>query len=300
MGLSHASIARYAAGRGAVKPDQLRMNLRELIPVDVTASAVAHLSVLALVLLLSEVHPFDVVAADTVPVDIVTPQDMEKKTEPTPLPSPSPSPPIDLSALQQPAESTPPAPAPPPAAPAPSPQHKQPAPAESSPAQPQATAKAASTPAYTPPEPDLSVKYNVQLGLPPSLPVKTAPAPTPAPRYGGRVDDDFDAPAVRAADIAPSVVTEFRRHLKTCSKLPASLKPSDDVKVTLRVFLTPEGRLADEPLLIEASASEKGPVLMRGAMSALEACQPYTMLPADRYGEWKVLDLSFTPQDFAS
>ena len=30
-----------------------------------------------------------------------------------------------------------------------------------------------------------------------------------------------------------------------------------------------------------------------------EACQPYAMLPADRYGEWKVLDLSFTPQDFA-
>jgi hypothetical protein len=24
------------------------------------------------------------------------------------------------------------------------------------------------------------------------------------------------------------------------------------------------------------------------------------MLPADRYGEWKVLDLSFSPQDFGS
>jgi hypothetical protein len=24
------------------------------------------------------------------------------------------------------------------------------------------------------------------------------------------------------------------------------------------------------------------------------------MLPADRYGEWKVLDLSFTPHDFNS
>lgn len=282
------------------------MNLRERIPVDVTASAVVHLSVLALVLLLSEVHPFDVVAADTVPVDIVMPQDIEKKPEPTPSPSPSPSPTpspsIDLSALQQPAESTPPAPAPQPAASTPPPQQKQPAPAESRSAQPPATAKAAAAPAYAAPEPDLSVKYNVQLGLPPSLPLKTAPvpAPTPAARYGGRVDDDFDAPAVRAADITPSVVAEFRRHLKTCSKLPAALKPSDDVKVTLRVFMTPEGRLADEPLLIEASASEKGPVLMRGAMSALEACQPYTMLPADRYGEWKVLDLSFTPQDFAS
>jgi hypothetical protein len=24
------------------------------------------------------------------------------------------------------------------------------------------------------------------------------------------------------------------------------------------------------------------------------------MLPVDRYGEWKVLDLSFTPQDFSN
>jgi len=39
--------------------------------------------------------------------------------------------------------------------------------------------------------------------------------------------------------------------------------------------------------------------LMQGAIKALQACQPYAMLPADRYGEWKVLDLSFTPQDFA-
>ncbi len=265
-----------------------------------TASAVAHVSVLALVLLLSEVHPFDVVAADTVPVDIVTPQDIEKKPEPTPSPSPSPSPLIDLSALQQPAASTPPTPAPQPSASAPPQHEKQPAPAESASARPQAGAGPAASPAYAPPEPDLSIKYHVQLGLPPALPPMAAPAPAPAARYGGKVDDDFDAPAVRAADLTPSVVAEFRRHLKTCSKLPASLKSSDDVKVTLRVFMTPQGRLADEPLLIEASASEKGPVLMRGAMSALEACQPYTMLPADRYGEWKVLDLSFTPQDFAS
>ena len=51
-------------------------------------------------------------------------------------------------------------------------------------------------------------------------------------------------------------------------------------------------------ILIEASASMKGPLLMQGAIKALQACQPYAMLPADRYGEWKVLDLSFTPHDF--
>jgi hypothetical protein len=29
-----------------------------------------------------------------------------------------------------------------------------------------------------------------------------------------------------------------------------------------------------------------------------QACQPYAMLPKDRYGEWKVIDLTFTPQQF--
>jgi hypothetical protein len=137
------------------------------------------------------------------------------------------------------------------------------------------------SPAFTPPEPDLSIKYHVMLGLPPDTP-----------------GDGFDAAASAKADIASSLVTEFRRHLKTCSKLPETIAPSDKIKIKLRVLMTPKGKLAAEPVLIEASASTKGPALMQSAVSALEACQPYAMLPADRYGEWKVLDLSFTPQDF--
>ena len=37
---------------------------------------------------------------------------------------------------------------------------------------------------------------------------------------------------------------------------------------------------------------------MKGASEALWACQPYAMLPPDKYNGWKVLDLSFTPRDF--
>ncbi len=128
------------------------------------------------------------------------------------------------------------------------------------------------------------------LGLPPDL-----PADLPQAKSG----DDFDAPASKTADIASSLITEFRRHLKTCSKLPGPIAASDKVKVTLRVLMTLEGKLAAEPILIEASASAKGPALMQSAITALQACQPYAMLPTDRYGEWKVLDLSFTPQDFS-
>jgi hypothetical protein len=271
------------------------MNLRQVIQAGVMASAVAHLSILALVVLFSEVHPFGAVTAEPIAVDIVTAEEVEKELENKPEPVPSPKPSLDFSALEKPvaAGATTPEPQRSAAAPTPPPQ-EQAAPAVR-PARPQPAALPA--PAYTPPEPDLSLKYHVLLGLPPDMPVNLPPA---APPSGDKAGDNFDAPATKAADIASSLVAEFRRHLKTCSKLPASLSASDDVKVVLRLFMTPAGRLAAEPVLIEASASMKGPLLMQSAIKAIEACQPYAMLPADRYGEWKVIDLSFTPQDFAS
>ena len=136
-------------------------------------------------------------------------------------------------------------------------------------------------PAIMPSAPDLSLKYHVLLGLPQD-----------------NLGNGIDAMASTKSDIASSLVTEFRHHLRTCSTLPKSVAPSDPVKLKLRVFMTPDGRLAADPVLLEASASAQGPLLMQSAIDALQACQPYAMLPADRYGEWKVLDLGFTPQDF--
>jgi len=244
-----------------------------------------------MVLLFAEVHPFGSITAEPIAVDIVSPAEVApppKDEEPAPKAQPSDT--FDLSSKSAASSSPPPAAVPQAAAP---PQQQA---ALSSPrpnsqqadAQPQPPSTSPS-PGYTPPEPDLSIKYHVMLGLPPDLP------PSLPQARGG---DTFDAPASEAADVASSLVTEFRRRLKTCSKLPASVAPSDKIKIKLRVFMTPEGKLAAEPILIEASASAKGPALMQSAIGALQACQPYAMLPADRYGEWKVLDLSFTPQDF--
>jgi hypothetical protein len=70
--------------------------------------------------------------------------------------------------------------------------------------------------------------------------------------------------------------------------------------VRLRVVMSPDGRLAAEPDLIEVKSPIKGVDLKQSAVGALTACQPYTMLPPDRYREWRVLELSFTPQDFAN
>ena len=287
------------------------MELRRIIPSDITASAIAHVSLLTLLVLFSEVHPFGAVTAEQIPVEIVTPQELAEKQAPAEEP-PAESKPAeqagtganaqpDFSLLDKPAAATAPPPAAPPA-PAARPQ-KQAALATPPAAQPQPPSQQVApppsqpaAPAYKPPEPDVSIKYQVLLGLPPDLsPCRRLPR-----KARNKGDDNFDAPATDAADIASTLIAEFRRHLKTCSKLPASLSGADDVKVKLRVLMTPDGRLAAEPILIEASASMKGPLLMQGAIRALQACQPYAMLPADRYGEWKVLDLSFTPQDFSA
>ena len=57
------------------------MDLRRIIPSDITASAIAHLSLLTLLLLFSDVHPFGSVTAEQIPVEIVTPQDLVEKQD---------------------------------------------------------------------------------------------------------------------------------------------------------------------------------------------------------------------------
>jgi hypothetical protein len=282
------------------------MNLQQIMRTGITASAIAHLSVLTLVLLFSEVHPFGSVTAEPIAVDLVSPAEVvqaPEKVEPLPPPKQKAADSFDLSAKPAALNSPPPAAPQPPAVPpqrqaALSPQQpsslQAPVALPQPPVTPAATSHAtlpaalpatSPVPAIIPAAPDLSIKYHVLLGLPQN-------------NLGDKTGDGIDAEASTKADISSNLVTEFRRHLRTCSTLPKSIAPSDAVKLKLRVFMTPDGRLAADPVLLEASASAKGPLLMQSAIEALQACQPYAMLPADRYREWKVLDLGFTPQDF--
>jgi len=291
------------------------MQLRQLIQPGITASVLAHGLLLALVVLFSEVHPFGTVTAEPIAVDLVRPDEVPTPSDEKPSDSDKPQlqiPKDDFTApanqAASPPQSAPPQSSPPAAEPAKQQQRSappgrqaaaspQPQSAQSQPAQQQASSTPPPTmplapqqqPAYTPPEPDVTVKYGVMLGLPEALP--------PASPSGDRPGDGVDANASSAANISSSLIARFREHLKSCSRLPATVTRSDNVFVKLRIVMTPQARLAAEPMLIEGSASAKALDLKQSAVQALSACQPYDMLPADRYGEWKVLDLSFTPQD---
>ena len=177
------------------------MEPRRFIRSGIAASAIGHLSILTAVLIFTEVHPFGTVTAEPITVDIVSPDEAAKKAEPIPTPKTEPSDSFDLSSKSAPSSS----PAPVAAATATPQPQKQAALSASTVNRPQtqqanAQPQPPSTsplPAYRPPEPDLSIKYHVLLGLPPDLPQAKS--------------GDFDAPASKTADIASSLIAEFRR-----------------------------------------------------------------------------------------
>jgi hypothetical protein len=314
------------------------MELRKIIRTDIAASAIAHLTLVALIIVISEVHPFRSQQPETVTVDIVTPEQVteeikqqemkeaakEKPPEPEfklpkldvtdkadPASKPVDKPPASPQSSQQPAQQKQPQPAQTPkpreAAAQPQqsqqqqppqqqqPQQQQPQPQPQPQAMPQPEAQqpppqSAPPPAYQAPQPDVTVKYGVMLGLPPELPPEL-PKVTPQ-------DDGGDAKDSIAAKLPAEVIAELRRHLRSCAKLPAGVSPTDAVRIKLRTVFATDGTLAREPILIEAPPSAKGVALMKSAMSALQTCQPYKMLPANLYSEWKVMDLPFSPRDF--
>jgi len=281
-------------------------------------SVSAHIAALTAWLLLAGVRPFEPTTAEAITIDIVTPEEApplpkepdysfptldEKSQEQSQEKSQEKSQEQAVqkqqdAAQQQPAE--PPAPAPS-ATSKPKQDTKQAALQQQPAEQPK--------PALQPQQPQAQPQQQAQPQTPPPQPQPQPEVPTAAPditsKFGmmftlpdSGAAGDFDAKATAKANISHEDAAALRAHLKTCSILPRSVSPTDNVSVVLRVAFRKDGTLAAEPLLIEASASEKGPALMKGAMEALAKCQPYAMLPPDHYDQWRMLDLSFAPKDF--
>lgn len=258
---------------------------RLLTKLAAAASVIGHLALLVAVLHYAGVRPFQTESAKAITVDLVDPDEAKppeqaaKPLEPEPtLPDLKPS--VETSHPQAPQASSPPQQQ---AMPQPQPEQHANAPqaAPQQQQQSQSHPPPQAAPSFKPPEPDLTVKYGVMLGLPDS---------------DGK--SDFDAAAADSAKVDSVNIAAFRRHLKTCSAMPDTITASDDVWIKLRAVFAPNGRLAAPPVLIEGKASPKAIALAHGAIAALQACQPYAMLPADKYNEWKVLDLEFSPKDF--
>jgi hypothetical protein len=267
---------------------------------------------MVLAILFTGANPFDSEATEAISVDIVSPSEAPPVPDtwavPADTPVQPPKPKFDVAAL-----APTPLQMPTPPQPQPQPEAK---PAEttkqaqqearrsdasaSSPVKGQEFGKAPPAPSQAPPpqmkgaatdggiggdhgtekQPNVANMFSMPLALP-----------------DGRLGGAFDAPATETAKIERSSADAFRDRIKSCATLPAGVSPSDKVSLVIRIALKRDGTLAGQPSLIEASASPKGPALLQSLFAGLAKCQPFNMLPADKYQEWRSLDIRFTPQD---
>jgi hypothetical protein len=272
----------YDAGR---RNDGPGMTSKLAVAVGLAISGVAHLAFLTPAVIFGG-GPFDSPPASAITVDIVSPEEV-----PQPTGEPPPETPPKESPAKEPPKAADASVKPPPAAPAATPSQRAPS------ATPQA---AAISPSVLPPPPLMAP----QLPEPPHPPepeesnapaMFAMPMTMPDGTVGGRT---FDRQAVDQPDVTRDIADAFFDRVKTCAKRPADVPQG--VRVVLRVYLNPDGTLAtglpDNPAPLKVSMG--GGELFTNAVAALRQCQPYTMLPPDRYPEWRMLDLTFTPQNF--
>jgi len=232
-------------------------------------SALLHVAALLFGVLGGYARPFDARPTESVVVEIVRPEEVPQTTPEPSKPAPTTRP--------EPAKAAPTNPEPTRAPPAKS--------AAAPPPQPPATA-----PNQSPFDPGkLAAMFPVS-------PVGGSLDGKPSPE-GTTQSNGFDAPADKAANLSADDIAAFKAHLRKCWSLPSGMSAAEKLRIVVRLSLKPDGGLRARPMLLEASASPHGPALVQSVLTALSQCQPYNFLPADKYAEWKVLDVSLSPRD---
>ena len=115
---------------------------------------------------------------------------------------------------------------------------------------------------------------------------------------GGQFGGGFAAPPVDTNKAGYDFTAPFRERVSSCSTLPPGIAPNEKIVVVMRVLLNRDGTLASPPRALLPILTDKQQALMESSIDALEKCQPYIMLPADKYKLWKKLDLTFYPMSF--
>ncbi len=98
------------------------------------------------------------------------------------------------------------------------------------------------------------------------------------------------------ANLTSDEIAKLKARLSVCWIPPVGITSAQGLNLLVRIELNPDGSLSAKPELQRVPASLSGPALVESAMRALQQCQPYSFLPASKYEQWRILDLSFSPQ----
>jgi hypothetical protein len=115
---------------------------------------------------------------------------------------------------------------------------------------------------------------------------------------GGPLGGGFALPPIDTLEAAFDFTAAFRERVSSCSHLLPGITANDKVTVKIHVSFNRDGSLAAAPRLVGPPPSSKQQVLFESAVNALEKCQPYPMLPPERYKQWKTMVLDIFPVSF--
>jgi hypothetical protein len=112
---------------------------------------------------------------------------------------------------------------------------------------------------------------------------------------GGPLGGGFAAPPVETNLSSYDWTVQFRERVGMCSRVPMWIDPTDKVNIKIRISFNRDGTLASPPRSLVSAPSAKQQALMDSAVDALGRCQPFTMLPQDKYKQWKTMEVYVTP-----
>jgi hypothetical protein len=281
---------------------------RRFVHPGVVLSAVGHIGLLLAVLFFTGASgdrsvPPEPIAVELVPADEAPPTESEH-VEGTPLDSTSRGSEMSSDSKEGSASDAPPRPR---MTVPPSPEQAQSQPDGGSPAnaQPQTAPPAdGETPplpsqALVPPAPAAQPQPQPRPNEAQSEPKASDMFAMPLALPGGRLGGGFDAPASNPAMLPHDDTAAFRARLSACSRSAGMSGMDDRTAIQLRVSFKRDGTLASPPE-VRSSLSADAVALTKMAIDALERCQPFTELPADKYKTWKTLDLMVTPLTFSA
>jgi len=130
---------------------------------------------------------------------------------------------------------------------------------------------------------------------------KTEPAEKPKPNTAPK--KQAKAESQNYDDSAPLSMSEkdgIIQQIQRCWNVPAGAKDADSLIVPLHIELTQDGTVTKVELSGESSRYHSDSFFRAAADSAMRAvrkCSPLKNLPAEKYGNWQVMELNFNPKD---
>jgi hypothetical protein len=234
--------------------------------------------------------------SDIIPVELMTvaeetnvaPKVVEPPREPPPLqevppppapPIPPPPPPEEIEVAPEPEQRPEPPPEPP----------KQVVEAVKPPPKPPVPRQ---RPRPEPPQPQFNVDSVLAL-LDSRTPKRPAPPEAPVAET---VTKGLGAQNASTLDLRDALLSQIRE----CWNVPVGAPTPEKLIVQVRVFLARDGSLAQPPLLEPQTraAAASNPYMRTAAEAALRAvnvCEPYKLLPPDRYESWREIVMTFDP-----